>query len=124
MAFVSDFGHESRTEQEQADNVHHRVRRQSEGIGNFMSNLGGRFTTMRDGFRDTVRPVAAALNPRPAFESFGKMMTQASTATMTRGRDMVTGVRDVGNRGVTRIRDGVTETWDSMRDGWEDFWDL
>lgn len=104
----------------------HRVRRQSEGsgIGGLLTGVGGRLTTMRDSMRETIRPVASALNPRPVIENVGKYLTEASTNTMTRGRTMFQGVRDFGSRSVGRVRDGMTDAWDNVRDGWEEFWDL
>ncbi|KAI1286928.1 hypothetical protein HDE_10371 [Halotydeus destructor] len=102
-----------------------RVRRQStEGVSGMLSSVGGRLTSMRNSFRETVQPVREALNPMPHFETLGKYLSSASTNTVTRGREMVQNVREVGSRGVSRVRDGMTDAWDNVRDSWEDFWDL
>lgn len=102
----------------------HRTRRQSEGISDMLSNLGGRFSSLRDSLRERVRPIGEQLNPLPLVENMGKMLAEASTNTVSRGRDALAGVRDFGSRSVGRLRDGATDAWDSLRDNWEEFWDL
>jgi hypothetical protein len=104
--------------------VRHRVRRQSEGLGEVFSNLGGRFSSFRESLRDTIRPIGEQLNPLPLVENVGKMLSEASTNTVTRGRSALAGVREFGSRSVGRLRDGATDAWDNLRDNWEEFWDL
>ena len=102
----------------------HRSRRQSEGFSDILSNLGGRFSSFRESLRDTVRPIGEQLNPLPLVENMGKMLSEASTNTVTRGRNALQGVREFGSRSVSRLRDGATDAWDNLRDNWEEFWDL
>ena len=102
----------------------HRLRRQSDGFGDIFSGLGGRLSSFRDTLRDTVRPIGEQLNPLPLVENMGKMLSEASTNTVTRGRSALQGVRDFGSRSVSRLRDGATDAWDNLRDNWEEFWDL
>lgn len=88
------------------------------------SGLGSRFNTFRESFRETVAPVAETLNPVPILQNMGQRLQEASSNTVNRGREMMTGVRDFGSRSVSRFRDGMTDAWDNMRDNWEEFWDL
>ena len=104
---------------------HHRSRRQSEGgFGEMFSGLGGRLTNFRESWRETVRPIQEQLNPMPMVENFGKMLAEASSNTMTRGREAVQGIRDFGSRTTSRLREGVSDAWEGLRDNWEEFWDL
>ena len=104
-----------------------RVRRQdsgSEGLSNMLSGVGGRLSSFRESWRETVRPVQQALNPMPHIENFGKMIAEASTTSVNRGREVVRGVRDFGSRSMGRIREGVSDAWENVRDGWEELFDL
>ena len=102
----------------------HRSRRQSEGLGEVLSGWGGRLSSFREALRDTVRPIGEQLNPLPLVENMGKMLSEASTNTVTRGRNALQGVREFGSRSVSRLRDGASDAWDNLRDNWEEFWDL
>ena len=108
---------------------HKRVRRQDsggagEGFSQMLSGVGGRLSSFRESWRETVRPVQQALNPMPHFENFGKMIAEASTTSVNRGREAFRGVRDFGSRSMGRIREGVTDAWENVRDGWEELFDL
>jgi hypothetical protein len=94
------------------------------GLGDMFSGLGGRFNSFRESFRETVAPVQEALNPLPLLQNMGTRLQEASSNTINRGREMMSGARDIGSRGVSRLRDGMTDAWDNMRDNWEEFWDL
>lgn len=108
---------------------HKRVRRQDsgavgEGLSNMLSGVGGRLTSFRESWRETVRPIQQNLNPMPHIENFGKMIAEASTTSVNRGREAFRGVRDFGSRSMGRIREGVTDAWENVRDGWEELFDL
>lgn len=108
---------------------HKRFRRQDsggsgDGLSSMLSGVGGRLSSFRESWRETVRPVQQALNPMPHLENFGKMVAEASTTSVNRGREAVRGVRDFSTRSMGRIREGMSDAWENVRDGWEELFDL
>ena len=94
------------------------------GLGEMFSGLGGRLNSFRESFGETLAPIRETLNPMPLLQTMGARLQEASSNTMNRGREMMSGLRDSSSQSVGRLRDGMTDAWDNMRDNWEEFWDL